>query len=219
MQRYIQLSNDGSSTVFNEMVNEAYHSKHGALTESKHVFIEKGLMKVLKSHVRILEIGFGTGLNAILAFESAEKQNIQIEYCTIELYPLENQLVEQLNYNQYFEPSIQKVFMELHTCKWNEKIGISKNFVFKKFQENALEVKLSGLFDVVFFDAFSPEKQPELWTIEFFKSIYDKMNSGAVLTTYCAKGIVKRALREIGFVVELLPGPPGKRQMIRAFKS
>ncbi len=219
MNKTIITSQDGSHTIYDEEIDEHYHSVFGAYTESQHIFIENGLNFSKLNPVKILEIGFGTGLNAFLALMESYKNNRYIIYDSIELFPLEMNIAKKLNYAKHLAPSFSSHFIELHSCEWNKQNQITKSFLFNKILGNVLEINFSDNYDVVFFDAFSPEKQPEMWDKKLFEKIYNVMNTGGVFTTYCAKGIVKRTLKETGFKVELLPGPPGKRHIIRALKE
>jgi tRNA U34 5-methylaminomethyl-2-thiouridine-forming methyltransferase MnmC len=216
MTHEVLKTDDGSHTLKNKLINETYHSVHGAIQESLHVFIEPGLKKCAKQQISILEIGFGTGLNAFLALLEAERSDLKIEYTTLELYPLPPEAWAQLNYPEILAKDKKSLFYDLHSCPWNEKSQITLNFSIQKIKADFSYSELTGQYDIIFFDAFSPEKQPELWTANRFKEIAKHCNPAAILTTYCAKGIVKRALKEAGFCVERLEGPPGKRHMLRA---
>jgi len=223
MKRKIVLTADGSSSVFSEEVNQHYHSHFGALQESMHIFIEAGLcsdtLSDLKS-ISILEIGFGTGLNALLTYFKSEELQKKIYYETLELYPLSQQETEQLNYPAILPYSTAKeVFTLLHNALWNKKIFISENFTLQKRLISATAATYPpDTFDLVYFDAFSPEAQPELWTKKVFEPIFNSMKKNAILLTYCTKGSVKNTLKELGFQIEKLPGPTGKREILRARK-
>ncbi len=218
MNRLIKTSSDGSHTIYNAETDEHYHSIFGAYTESKHIFIENGLNRSKANPVKVLEIGFGTGLNAFLTSIEGFKSNKKIIYEGIEMNPLEPEIVQSLNYPAIINPSYTQLFIQLHESKWNETLELTPNFSFKKILGDATKIRLSSGFDVVYFDAFSPEKQPELWSERVFNKIYKAMNQNGILTTYCAKGSVKRLLKSVGFKIELLSGPPGKRHMIMAIK-
>lgn len=217
----IEKTKDGSDTLFVPELNEHYHSVNGAVTESKHVFIDAGLKLVLqqKKKINILEIGFGTGLNALLTcIEAQEHETIAIRYTGVEFYPLSEELINQLDFSlaKYDELLFQKI----HACKWNNYCSVSSNFSLNKWQTDfTKEDTFNEAFDVVYFDAFAPDIQPEMWTLDVFQKLYDIMSANAVLTTYCAKGQVRRNMRSAGFSVERLPGPPGKREMLRATKK
>ena len=213
----ITITQDGSSTIFSEQSGEHYHSTFGAVQESTHVFIKSGIESLpadLKD-IHLLEVGFGSGLNALLAMKWAEKNKRHIHYSGIEAFPISAEMVRDLNYPELLNYGVES-FYKMHQ-KGFEKIRLSKYFSFQKLHIKLEEVTLpAGHFHLIFFDAFSPDAQPELWTVDIFRKIADASKKGAILTTYSCKGIVKRALREAGFSVEKLPGPPGKREIIRA---
>lgn len=215
MQRIIEQTEDGSATLFVPELNEHYHSVKGARTESLHIFIDMGLKAVSAAQPHVLEIGFGTGLNALLTLEAAEADRRPIYYTGIELYPLSWEEVDVLKYSD------NPLFKTLHSAPWGEDTAITPYFTLKKIQEDARKaVNTKHAFDVIYFDAFAPEKQPEMWDETLFRNLYASMNAGGVLTTYCAKGIVRRMLQSVGFKVERLPGPPGgKREILRASKA
>ena len=212
---------DGSHTLFVPELNETYHSIHGAIQESQHVFIKNGLHYFSdKEVVNILEIGFGTGLNALLTLLAVENSSQTVNYVSLEKFPLPNKLIQQLNYPTQLKLNATQtaLFHQLHTCEWNTSTPISKNFNLLKIENDLADFQSDTTFDIVYFDAFAPEKQAELWTDIIFSKIYSLLNSGGILVTYCAKGMVKRTLKSVGFQLETLPGPPGKREMIRAVK-
>jgi tRNA U34 5-methylaminomethyl-2-thiouridine-forming methyltransferase MnmC len=219
MQTELKITEDGSHTLFVPEIDECYHSTHGAIQESRHIFIEAGLKQCIKHEVRVFEIGFGTGLNAFLTLLEAEGSNKKIHYTTFEKYPVEIEKAIQLNYPEEIAPDKKQLFEQLHTSPWNEEIRITPYFTLKKIETDFTRAIFEDDFDVVYFDAFSPEKQPEMWSKELFSKIYTHCNQGAILTTYCAKGIVRRAMQDAGFKVERLPGPPGKREILRGRKS
>jgi tRNA U34 5-methylaminomethyl-2-thiouridine-forming methyltransferase MnmC len=215
-KRTIVQTSDGSHTIRNESTGDTYHSVHGAVQESQHVFLKSGLEFFLNTHptkhIKILEVGFGTGLNALLTLQ--QHTDIQIQYTTLEPYPLSDEIFRQLNYNE------KGKLMALHACDWNSPQKISNNFTLTKLQTTLEQAQLpENFFDVVYFDAFAPNSQPELWTPKAFEKIYQAMTQPAVLATYCAKGQVKRDLKSVGFTIESIPGPPGKREMVRAIKQ
>jgi len=215
----LKITEDGSHTVFSPDFSENYHSLHGALTESRHVFIINGLRILKLQSLRILEVGFGTGLNALLTIhEIAETQQI-IHYHAVEAFPLGESIYGQLNYSQGITGAQPNLFMELHTCKWNEDRRLTRNFTLHKTYGLIQDISLEGPYNLVYFDAFSPERQPGLWTTELFLRIFNSLVSGAIMVTYCAKGQVRRNLQEAGFRTERLPGAPGKREMLRAIKE
>jgi tRNA U34 5-methylaminomethyl-2-thiouridine-forming methyltransferase MnmC len=213
VEQTIIITTDGSHTIKNESTGDTYHSIHGAVQESQHVFIKSGLEFFLNQYsqqkINILEVGFGTGLNALLTIQKF--QDIEVEYLTLEPYPLTSEIFCELNYND------KEVLLRLHESEWSIPCSITTNFTITKLRSTLNEVKLpENYFDVVYFDAFAPNSQPELWTQAAFAKIKSTMRTPSVLVTYCAKGQVKRNLKAVGFVVESIPGPPGKREMIRA---
>ncbi|MDA0194277.1 MAG: tRNA (5-methylaminomethyl-2-thiouridine)(34)-methyltransferase MnmD [Bacteroidetes bacterium] len=210
---------DGSHSLRNIALNETYHSIHGAIQESQHVFIQAGLQYLLRKNpkdINILEIGFGTGLNALLT--TIYQKTVPIHYTAFEPYPIEASVYDRLNYPSELGAN-KKLFLALHEANWNNQIEINQGFALHKIHARYQETILPSLtFDLVYFDAFAPEKQPELWELPVLNKIYQAMKPDAVLVTYCAKGQFKRNLKSIGFNVESLPGPPGKFQMTRAIK-
>ncbi len=215
----IVLTSDNSHTLYNETVGEHYHSTFGAIQESEHIFIEAGLKYVSenKDEINILEIGLGTGLNSFLSLKFAIENDLTIDYLGIEAFPIEMEDAKKLNYPANLGME-KEMFLEIHKptneiIKIGNKFSLQKKLV--KLQETELPLEN---FDLVFFDAFSPDAQPELWTEEVFAKIFNSMKTGGVLTTYSCKGIVKRALRSVGFKIKRLPGPPGKREFLRAEK-
>ena len=247
MHYQIITTKDNSHTIFLPHLNEHYHSIHGAIQESDHVFIKNGLEyyvntfiktnskhpsplvdpsrlqregqgEVLKKlNISILEIGFGTGLNALLTLlKASEFSQVQINYSTIEAHPLPMEIIEQLNYTSILGLSS---FNLLHLTEWNKPIEITNNFTIHKIHNTLQQINLTEKYHIIFFDAFAPEKQPEMWTKEIFEKLFLHLHPQSILVTYCAKGIIKRTLKEIGFSIEALQGPPGKREMIRAIKK
>jgi tRNA U34 5-methylaminomethyl-2-thiouridine-forming methyltransferase MnmC len=216
MQRIIEHTDDGSATLFVPELNEHYHSVKGARTESQHIFIDMGLNSVQTPQPRILEIGFGTGLNAFLTLQAARETGKSIHYTGLELYPLEWELLTKLTYSD------DPLFRLIHTAGWEVETAITPQFTLLKKNADFTAIRKeshTARYDVVYFDAFAPEKQPEMWEQQCFDLLYAVMNNGGALTTYCAKGAVRRILQQAGFVVERLPGPPrGKREMLRAVK-
>lgn len=209
---------DGSNSIFNENKNESYHSVNGAIQESQHVFINAGLSNINKNEISVFEVGFGTGLNALLTFIYADNNSLNISYETIELYPLEERFYTQLNYSDYLGHNYQSIFLKLNDCEWNTIVNLTENFSIKKIHNDIRTLQLSKNYDLIYFDAFSPEVEPELWTSKIFEEIYSNMNYNGILVTYCSKGVVRRLLQHVGFIVERIPGPIGKREMIRAIK-
>ncbi|GMQ26062.1 tRNA (5-methylaminomethyl-2-thiouridine)(34)-methyltransferase MnmD [Algoriphagus sp. oki45] len=220
----IITTEDGSHSLYHEGLQETYHSFHGAYRESLHVFMIYGLDAWLarnprKYPIRIFEVGFGTGLNAWLTLVWAEQNKIPVLYHTIDPFPLSKEIYSQLNYIEHDHGiwHYHKYFEALHTAPWNSGGPLSDYFNMKKDQVTLEEAQLYPM-DVVFFDAFAPSKQPELWEKPMLAKIVENMRPGAVFTTYCAKGQVKRDLKDLGLEVETLPGPPGKKEMTRGWK-
>ncbi len=212
----IVTSKDGSHTLFVPELKEHYHSTNGAIQESIHVFIDAGLNQIKKDVIHILEFGFGTGLNAfITAIKSSTKE---IYYHSLEKYPVSIEVIEKLNYKDSFDGAYKDLFKVLHSCDWETELRINDQLYLHKQQCDFKEVQLTQKYDLIYFDAFAPEIQPKLWTKQIFEKAYKSLLPGGILTTYCAKGVVRRTMQEVGFKVERLPGPPGKREMIRAIK-
>ena len=219
MKIVIEKTADGSTTLYREDIDEHYHSVKGALAESLHVYLETGWRKATDTsrNIRVFEVGFGTGLNAAITAYAALESNIPTEYYSVELYPLPKNttnLIYDTQEGKYREP-----FKLVNESPWNERIDINPFFSLLKLEDNLLTMNLPSELDVVYFDAFAPEKQPEMWDETIFRKLYKAMKPGAVLTTYCAKGNIRRMLQHIGFLTERLPGPPGgKREILRATK-
>jgi tRNA U34 5-methylaminomethyl-2-thiouridine-forming methyltransferase MnmC len=211
----IRKTDDGSFTLWSEHYKETYHSTFGAATESNHVFIVAGLKQWKGNSVVIFEMGFGTGLNALLTYKEAQDNKLQIIYHAVELFPVSLNIIEKIEIDSNFND----VFLKMHMAEWNKEVPVSEFFTLKKIGLNLNEWKPETIYNVVYFDAFSPETQPELWTAEVFDKIYNMLSPGGILTTYCAKGIVRRNMIASGFTVERLPGPPGKREMLRAVRN
>lgn len=211
---------DGSQTLYLPGMNEQYHSVNGARTESEYVFIEKGFRHHPGTAPTVFEVGFGTGLNALLTAIQAEKEQRKTTYFTIENYPLDKPIIDQLNYGQFFSEQAKLWYQKIHSCPWNKTAEITPWFSLQKIKLDITTSPLSGLglFDIVYFDAFGPDKQPEMWTPEIFKKIYNHCSTGSIFVTYSAKGEVRRQLGNAGFEMERLTGPPGKKQMLRGIK-
>ncbi len=213
MKRVIEQTADGSATLFVPELNEHYHSVKGARTESQHIFIDMGLSASEVTEPHILEIGFGTGLNALLTLETAEATQRKVHYTGIELYPLSWKMIEPLGYSD------NPLFKTLHIIPWEEDAIITPYFTLRKVQADFTTFTTDCSFDIIYFDAFAPEKQPEMWSQELFDRLHVRLSEKGILTTYCAKGVVRRMLQTAGFTVERLPGPPGgKREILRARK-
>ncbi len=208
---------DGSKSLFLPDLNETYHSKFGAITESEHVFIQAGYKYISKSVIRILEIGFGTGLNVLLTYLAHLKDNQKIYYETIEKYPLPGNIIDAVNY--FKDTGTKEIFKRIHNVTWQEDIALTERFVLHKNRIDLLDYNTDKKFDLVYFDAFAPDKQPEMWTQAIFDKMYKLLDINGILVTYSAKGSVRRTMQAAGFKVERLPGPPGKREMLRAVKS
>ena len=224
MERNIIVTKDGSSTIEIHEMKVTYHSIHGAIQESKHVFIQAGLIgSEVFEYIgvnHLLEIGFGTGLNALLTLIEADKHKNRIYYTAIEPYPLNDKEISQLNYcHQLDQPSSQKHFERMHEIDWEEMYEITHYFRLTKTKNNILHLPEEEKYFLIYFDAFAPNAQPELWTKEVFSKLYSILIPGGVLVTYCSKGEVRRAMQSAGFKIEKLPGPPGKREIIRARKD
>lgn len=218
MNPQLYITEDGSHTLYADNIDECYHSSHGALQESKHIFIDAGLKKCHKKEISIFEVGFGTGLNALLALQEAVNSDVSIHYCSIEKFPVEASVVEKLNYPSLLDSHAKAWFEAIHQAPWNEEVLIHDRFVLEKLLGDFTDYQHKRKYDLVFFDAFSPEKQPEMWSESLFRKLYEWCADGVVITTYCAKGVVRRALQAAGFTVERLPGPPGKREILRGTK-
>lgn len=211
---------DGSDTLFVTELEEHYHSTFGAVQESMHIFIKAGLHKCEQASINLFEVGFGTGLNAYLTVLESLKTNQTIRYITIEKYPLLSEIWTKLNYPEIVLDGNPLLFKMIHESRWNEEVKITDHFSILKLSADLMDVDYSTLpmFDLIYFDAFSPEKQPELWTTSIFSQLENHCAPFAKLVTYCAKGEVRRSLKEVGFTPERIPGPPGKREILRGTK-
>ncbi len=220
MKRIIIQTNDGSSSIYLPDWDEHYHSKHGAINEAYHVFIKNGLdLFDDGSKIEILEIGLGTGLNCFITFLESQKRNLQIDYDGVEAFPLKAEEISQLNYvEELIAADYKNIFKKIHKIEWNKKIEINSNFTIKKRKQFFKEINDENKFNLIYFDAFGARVQPELWTEDIFKKMYDALKNKGILVTYSAKGSVRRAMQSVGFEVERLPGPPGKREMLRGRK-
>ncbi|MGC6284267.1 MAG: tRNA (5-methylaminomethyl-2-thiouridine)(34)-methyltransferase MnmD [Polaribacter sp.] len=219
MKREIIITSDGSTTIHLPDWNEQYHSKHGAIQEAYHVFIKSGLDQLDTDEISILEIGFGTGLNAFITFLESQNRNLKIDYVGVEAYPVASDEVEKLNYvTELKAESFSDTFQKMHNTPWEEKEQISDRFHLTKRKQFFEDIEDQDAFDLIYFDAFGARNQPELWTEPIFQKMYEALKEDGILTTYAAKGSVRRAMIAVGFEVERLPGPPGKREMLRAKK-
>lgn len=230
MKREIIITSDGSSTIHLPDWNEQYHSKHGAIQETNHVFMKHGLLFLnaeldsvshkKKKQISILEIGFGTGLNCFITYLQAKKLNIAIDYVGVEAYPVSKEEVKLMNYVDELKASKQQlIFDTIHKVSWEEKHQINTNFNLTKRKQFFEDINDENVFDLIYFDAFGARNQPELWTESIFQKMYTALKINGVLTTYSAKGSVRRVMQKVGFKVERLEGPPGKREMLRAVKQ
>ena len=231
MKREIIITADGSSTIHIPEWDEQYHSKHGAIQEAYHVFIMHGLYHFISSEgvsesyktvseVSILEIGFGTGLNTFITLLETEKLKSNIDYTGVEGYPVLADEINALNYTQTLNAGNRaKLFKTIHNVSWEEKHQICDGFTLIKRKQFFSEIDDTEAYNIIYFDAFGARVQPELWTESIFKIMYKALKTNGVLVTYSAKGSVRRAMQAVGFTVERLPGPPGKREMLRACKE
>lgn len=220
MERILRTTADGSHTIAIPSMQVTYHSTHGAIQESKHVFIESGLdiIATKQDKINILEMGFGTGLNALLTMAEAGDRSIRYE--TVEAYPLDMETISRINYCTLLKRhDLSQLFLEMHTAEWNKQITINENFQIIKHRLPLSELQTETRFHLVYFDAFDPKVQPELWTVDIFRMIFEKMENNGILVTYSSKGSVRRAMKSVGFTVEKIPGPPGKWEMVRAHKT
>ncbi len=220
MQREILLTADGSHTISIPAMDTTYHSKHGAIGESRHVFIEAGFLPLVHTNnmlpVNILEIGFGTGLNALLTLQAAVTCQIPVHYTGVEKFPLSKKETDTLNYGELL--SMQEPFQLLHGCDWEQPVLLNDLFTLEKREVSVFDFNTDQLFNCIYFDAFSPSVQPELWTQPVFEKLRSFLQPGGTLLTYCSKSVVRHAMTAAGFRVEKIPGPWGKREIIRSFR-
>lgn len=225
MERKFITTADGSSTIYLLELDETYHSRHGAINEALHVFIKEGLKYTLKKYTEtesfsILEIGFGTGLNAFLTCLETERLNCKIEYTGVEAYPVTTEDLLHINYSKSIkEGAYESLFNKLHSVAWESKQVITESFSLLKQQKVFNDIVDNESHDIIYFDAFGPRVQPDLWGESVFKIMYKALKPGGVLVTYSAQGNARRAMQAVGFTVERIPGPPGKREMLRATKN
>lgn len=220
MKREIQITGDGSTSIFIPELNEGYHSRHGAIQEAYHVFIKNGLELFSKKELSILEIGFGTGLNAFITYLETKKSKQTIDYVGIEAYPVENEHVLQMNYVQQLDAlDEQNVFNHIHTSNWETKTELPNHFFLTKRKQFFQDIQDSDTYDLIYFDAFGYTVQPELWSEAIFKIMYQSLKKNGVLVTYACRSSIKNAMLAAGFTIEKLPGAPGKREMLRATKK
>jgi tRNA U34 5-methylaminomethyl-2-thiouridine-forming methyltransferase MnmC len=220
VKREIIQTLDGSTTIHLPEWDECYHSKHGAIQEAEHVFIKNGLALFPNTNVSILEIGFGTGLNSFITFLESIKRSQTINYVGVEAYPVSALEVLAMNYVAELDAEQHKaIFETMHTSNWEEKIILAPHFEITKRKKFFEQIEDVDAFDLIYFDAFGYRVQPDLWSTEIFERMYKALKEEGVLVTYAARGVVKRSMIEVGFTVEKLAGPPGKREMFRAFKK
>ena len=215
----LEQTADGSYTLYVPELDEHYHSIKGALTESQHIFINMGLKHCPVCKPHILEIGLGTGLNCFLTYLTAKECHRHIHYTGIECYPLSTETIQQLDYANLIGKGNEDIYHAIHQAEWEKDVNLSPSFILHKIKGDFTQYTFKQTYDLIYFDAFAPEKQPEMWEESLFQMLYNVLNPGGILTTYCAKGVVRRMLQTAGFTVERLPGPPGgKREILRATK-
>ena len=221
MKHEIIITKDGSTSIYIPEWDETYHSKFGAIQEAKHVFIKNGLAlfeAVLE--ISILEIGFGTGLNAFITMLEAEHRQIKVNYVAVEAYPVAFEDIVQLNYATQLEvPNRQADFEQLHTLSWEETIEVTPYFTLTKRKQFFNDITDENAYDLIYFDAFGYNVQPELWNEAIFEIMYRALKSKGILTTYACRTTIKNAMQAVGFETKKLPGAPGKREMLRALKN
>lgn len=216
----LEQTADGSFTLYVPELDEHYHSVKGALTESQHIFIDMGLKHSQATNPYILEIGLGTGLNCFLTYLTSKETGQAIHYTGIERFPLSEKVIDQLDYATLIGKGEKEIYQAIHQAAWNKEVPLSPHFSLHKIEGDFTQYSFLGKYDLIYFDAFAPEKQPEMWEQPLFDMLYELLNPGGILTTYCAKGVVRRMLQAAGFTVERLAGPPGgKREILRATKN
>lgn len=216
----LEQTADGSFTLYVPELDEHYHSVKGALTESQHIFIDMGLKHSQATNPYILEIGLGTGLNCFLTYLTSKETGQAIHYTGIERFPLSEEVIDQLDYATLIGKGEKEIYQAIHQAAWNKEVLLSPHFSLHKIEGDFTQYSFLGKYDLIYFDAFAPEKQPEMWEQPLFDVLYELLNPGGILTTYCAKGVVRRMLQAAGFTVERLAGPPGgKREILRATKN
>lgn len=214
----IRETKDGSTTLYISEMDETYHSSHGAIQEAKHVFIKNGLELIDKDSIDVLEVGFGTGLNALLTCDFSFRTQKLVHYVGLETVPLSEELISKLNYLSH-DPKLSPIhFNQIHSSQWEKKVKIHDFFSAEKNNISVQEYQAESNFDIIFYDAFGPRAQQEMWQREIFEKLFETIRVGGMLVTYCAMGQFKRDLRSIGFEVQNVPGPPGKREMTIARK-
>ena len=216
--RIVQTS-DGSHTLYSELHKAHYHSTNGAIQESQHIFIKNGFELISQNEISVLEIGFGSGLNAALTASSAQRMKTKTSYTGIDLYPHDLETLHNLNYKTLLKENDASMWAKVMAVEWEETQQVNDFFWLKKVQDNFTTIEFADAYDLIYFDAFAPDDQPDMWTDRMFNKLYKATKSKGILVTYCSKGIVKQALRNNGYIVERLPGPPGKRHIIKATKE
>ena len=216
MKREILITSDGSTTIHLPDWNEQYHSKNGSINETYHVFIKSGLKEVIADKISLLEIGFGTGLNCFITYLEHQKK---IDYVGVEAYPVTLEEVDKMNFISVLDAEKEKqIFTKMHNVSWEKKHQITEDFSLLKRKQFFEDIDDENAFHLIYFDAFGARVQPQLWTVSIFEKMFKALKKEGILVTYSAKGSVRRAMQEVGFKVERLPGPPGKREMLRAIK-
>lgn len=223
----IITTEDGSHSLYHEGLKETYHSFHGALRESLHVFIDKGLRfwrtkEGLPKEVHIFEVGLGTGLNALLTAQFAVEHKLKVYYHSIEPFPLQEEIIKSLNYaTQISDGEYQELFFSIHQAEWKKEVSLSEYFTLFKQNTTLQTIELSKYkaYDLIYFDAFAPSKQADMWDLDLIQKCFNFLKNGGVFVTYSAKGQLKRDLKNVGFEVETVPGPPGKKEMVRGIKN
>lgn len=218
MKREIITTKDGSTSLFIPEWNETYHSKNGAIQEAYHVFIKNGLSIFKGKSVSILEIGFGTGLNAFITSLEAERNNLLIDYTAVEAFPLTVEEIDAMNFASKIDSNKTNIFSTIHQLNWELKNQVNDNFYLTKRKQFFQDINDKDCFDIIYFDAFSFDVQPELWSETIFKKMHTALKSNGILVTYACRTVIKQAMISAGFRVEKLPGAPGKREMLRAYK-
>lgn len=219
LQRKIIITSDGSTSIHIPEWNEQYHSIHGAIQEAYHVFIKNGLAYFKQQEISILEVGLGTGLNCFITYLEAEKQKLQVNYTSVEAFPISIAEQQKMNFVEQLQATQgQTVFEQIHKIEWEKPITLSKSFTLTKRLQKFQNITDVNSYNLIYFDAFGPRVQPELWTETIFQKMYHALKLNGILVTYSAKGSVRRAMESVGFQIERLEGPPGKREMLRAVK-
>ncbi len=215
----IIITEDGSHTIYVPELKEHYHSVHGAIQESEHVYIKNGFDQCNSNPLNILEVGFGTGLNALLTALHNLNNSRKVFYTAFEKYPVDTKIIDSLNYHSFFGSQGEEIFKKIHMANWEEMNRIYSDFFLRKVKGDFVKDDIPDRYNLIYFDAFAPDKQPEIWTLDVFRKVAEASDKDTVFVTYSAKGEVRRNLRTCGFKVSIVPGPPGKRHIIRAVKT